>query len=106
MTLTPELDAILDSLVELCYESLCANEQLDTEKRDDLVESLATNGWERHRGANPLWVILRERAVRKHPDPAMHRGAALEKLTRDVEAAYQSFARRETSVPDEQVATG
>ncbi len=88
---TPEIDAILSELTELCCNALTASDELDHARVDELVESLSTNGWERHRGdAAPLSSILKDRIKGACSDPALHRGAALDGLVSSVQQAYRN----------------
>lgn len=100
MELNPQVDAVLDSLADLCGRALRSDE-FDTNKCSKLVKSLAINGWEQRRDHRSLWVVVKQRARRRWPEPALHRGAALERLARDVEAAYQVYADRRTNVPNQ-----
>ncbi len=95
-----QIEAILESLCDVCAEALSARGELDAARRDELVRSLSINGWERHnQDGKPLSVIVKERTLRKYPEPAMHRGAELERLTLGIENAYQRFARYKVSAP-------
>ena len=98
MNLTPQIEAILDSLADLCCEAVSSNMTLQATRRDKLVQSLAANGWEQHsEGSKPIWVIVKQRARKRHPEPAMHRGAALESVAMDCQRAYDAFTRYRTS---------
>ena len=98
--LTLEIETILDSLADLCCEAIESNTTLQVEKRNGLVQSLAANGWEQHsEGGPPICVLVEQRARERHPEPAMHRGAALGSLAMDCQKAYDDFTRYRTSTP-------
>jgi len=98
---TPQIDAILDKLSKLCCTAIAAGNTLDEDKCEELVRSLSANGWERHVGKQySLSAILKERIVRDCPEPAMHRGAAIESFAQKVEQTYRDYARYRASTPD------
>ncbi len=101
MNLTPEIDSILDALAELCCQSISAGNTLDNHRVEQLISSLATNGWEQHQTSKPLWAEIKARAVRNHPEPAMHRGAELDSLTREIESIYR-LRTYDTNAPQNQ----
>lgn len=94
MSMTPQLNRILDALVELCATAMKDGEQLDRSRVVSLVESLSTNGWERHsRGLMPLSAILEDRLRAQFPEPAIHRGAEIDGVVGVVQKEYEDVIR-------------
>lgn len=102
MDTTPEIEAILADLTELCCTALSADGELDQSRVNELVESLSTNGWKRHsEGEPPLATVLKDRIKQQCKEPAMHRGAAIDGIIAKVQDAYEDASRMETSSPSE-----
>lgn len=100
MQTTPQIEAILDELTELCCDSLDSNTVSDADRLDQLVLNLSTNGWERHNeGSPPLSVLLKERMKDRCREPAMHRGGELDGIVSKVQKAYDNAAQFRSSAP-------
>lgn len=98
---TPEIESVLKELVQLMCDSMTAGETLDHDRVGQLVKSLSTNGWERHRdNGPPLSTVLEQRVREQCPEPAMHRGAAVESLSAEIQTKYDSVSRYQSSAPD------
>lgn len=94
MLRTPEISAILDRLAEICCQALMRSETFDTEHVDALLESLSTNGWDRHNeGQQPLSKHLEERIQQHCAEPAVHRGAEIDALVQRVVQQYNELNR-------------
>lgn len=99
---TVQIEAILDELAELCCQALTSGSTLDAERRDELVQSLSANGWERHEPSQPLSTEIKKRVKDRCREPGMHRGAAIDGLTEQIEKAYQDYSRYRTSAPQQE----
>lgn len=102
MQTTPEIEAILNDLTDLCCTALSADAELDRSRIDELVASLSTNGWKRHsEGEAPLPTLLKDRITQRCKEPAMHRGAAVDGIVAKVQEAYESVSRMDASSPSD-----
>src|SRR6056297_2564871 len=100
MNTTPEIDAILSRLTELCCSAMDAEGGLDRSRVDQLTKSLSANGWKRHsEDAPPLSTILKNRIKESCREPAMHRGAAIDGIVESVQDAYDNQSRMSASSP-------
>ncbi len=98
--LTPELEAILCKLAELCCEGVRGGETVDQDRIKRLVGLLYRNGWDRSNTAGPpLSVYLRHRAQIHCRNDAMHHREQLQAVTERIEKAYREAAR-EASMPE------
>lgn len=97
---TPELEAVLDALTSLTCDAMQADGNLDPEQVDQLVRALSNNGWKRHEaGREPLSVVLKQRARKACPEPAIHRGGGLDGIVGQIQKAYNNASRYEASAP-------
>lgn len=101
MPTTPEIEAILSQLTDLCCDALQDGGEFNDEQAERLTKNLATNGWKQHsKDGPPLSSILKDR-VRTHcPEPAIHRGAAIDGIVANVHRLYERAARFNDSAPD------
>ncbi|MGB7347188.1 MAG: hypothetical protein WBD20_23400 [Pirellulaceae bacterium] len=91
ITITPQIEAILDELAGLCCEALDAEGTLNESRVGKLVQALSTNGWERHSDESPpLGAIIEKRVLSRCKEPSMHRGAALDALVGEVQQKYDA----------------
>ncbi len=103
MDTTPEIEATLASLTQLCCDGFDGNKPLDLDRVDALTKNLSTNGWERHSsGSAPLSTILKTRVKSACQEPAMHRGAELDGMVAKIQAAYRKASRMEASSPGDE----
>ena len=98
--LSPQIDAIIDDLAQLCAQSMTEGEVFDDDSMEGLIDALSTNGWERHSvDLPPLSTVVEIRTREKFLEPAMHRGGALENLTAKIQKAYNERTRFKTAAP-------
>jgi hypothetical protein len=101
MNYTPEIEAILADLTDLCCTALRPDSELEQSRVDELAKSLSANGWKRHsKDTGPLSDVLKARIKDRCKEPAMHRGAAIDGLVATVQHAYENASRMEASGPD------
>lgn len=99
MSNTPEIEAILKDLTDLCIDAAKGEGTLNQSRIDALTESLALNGWERKSGdREPLSVILRKRIDQAVTTSFKH-AEMLEGVLSHVQKAYEHAVRFRTSVP-------
>lgn len=97
---TPQIEAILDELAELCCEALASEATLNGNRVGELVQSLSTNGWERHSDElAPLGTIIEKRVLSRCQEPSMHRGAALGALISEVQQKYDAAKPDSANAP-------
>lgn len=100
MQVTPEIDAILNELCELCYEAISGEQPFDVDRAGQLVKSLAANGWQRHQEHDaPLGSLLKDRVRDTYLEQAMHRGAELEGLAHEIQQMFNNATRYQTRTP-------
>lgn len=100
-TMTPELTAIIDDLAKICGAAMEDGEVLDQDEMERLVESLATNGWERHsQDLPPISTVIETRTREIAKEPAIHRGGELEALCRRIQESYNKVSRYRSSTPE------
>ncbi|TWU16213.1 hypothetical protein [Allorhodopirellula heiligendammensis] len=102
MQTTPEIEATLSRLTDLCCDALQDDGEFNDEQAESLAKNLATNGWKQHsKNGPPLSTVLKNR-VRTHcPEPAIHRGAAIDGVVAKVQRLYDQVSRFDDSVPRE-----
>ena len=99
-TTSPQIEAILDDLADLCCDAMSDGKTLDTDRVKALVTSLSTNGWLRHnQNGPPLSTVIEKRTLAKCQEPSMHRGGALENLTRQIQEMYDDISHYDQSAP-------
>lgn len=97
---TPEIEAILNDLTDLCVDASSGDSTLNNARIDALVAALAMNGWERKSGDSaPLSVVLRKRIDQLAPTTSKH-AEMLEGILTQVQKAYDHEVRFRTSVPE------
>lgn len=100
MQTTPEIDAILNELSELCYQTITGDQPFDIDRAEQLVRALVVNGWQRHREHDPpLSELIKRRVREQYLERAMHRGAELEGLAHQIEQMYHQITRYNTRSP-------
>lgn len=105
-TPTPQIEAILDDLADLCCEGMSDGQVFDTDRAKQLVTSLSTNGWLRHnQDGPPLSTVIEKRTIARCQEPSMHRGGALENLTRQIQEMYDDISHYSQSAPDDEERT-
>lgn len=93
--LTPELDTVLNKLVELCCDGMRDGEVVDPEQIDTLVALLHRHGWDRYAaGGPPLSVRLENRTQEACSHASKFHARQLQALTGQIERAYRDAARR------------
>lgn len=101
MQTNPEIEATLNNLTELCCDALQDDGEFNDEQAERLVTNLATNGWKQHsKNGPPLSVVLKDRIRTQCPEPAIHRGAAIDGIVSKVHRLYESASRFADSVPN------
>ena len=107
MDKTPEIDAILSDLTDLCIQVVNGESSTSSERVDALVNSLAMNGWERKSGGSaPLSVQLRKRVEEASSMRPSYHAEQLEGIIQHVQKAYDRAVRFSSSVPEEQKPPG
>lgn len=102
MNTTPEIEATLNELTEMCCGVLSSEATLDSDRVKSLTQNLSTNGWQRHTSdAPPLSTILKNRIKEQCVEPAMHRGAAIDGVVQQVQAAYKKASAMHASSPSD-----
>ncbi len=99
---TPQIDAILRDLTDLCVASIRDNEAFNDDRAKQLVESLKINGWDRHAAKQkPLRDQLRDRVFNALPDNTHPRRSELDGLLSHIQGMYKSVNQYETRLPVE-----
>ncbi len=102
MQTSPEIEATLSNLTELCCDALQDDGEFNDEQAERLTMNLATNGWKQHsKHGPPLSSVLKDR-IRTHcPEPAIHRGAAIDGIVAKVHRLYEQTSRFRDSAPND-----
>jgi hypothetical protein len=100
---TPEIDAILSELTAICIDAVNGDTATSSPRIDALVDSLATNGWERKQHERePLSVVLRKRVdTSPSSEPIQPHGELLEGVLTQIQKSYDHAIRFRTAVPEE-----
>ena len=99
---TPEIEAILDQLTQLCVDRIEHDETFDDDRARRLVQSLKVNGWERHSShEKPLRDQLRDRVFEALPHSAHPRRSELDGLLGHIQHLYNTVNQFETRLPSE-----
>lgn len=99
---TPQIEAILHELAEMCTATVNENESFDAERAEQLVESLKINGWDRHTDKQkPLRDQLRDR-VMEALENAHPRRSELDGLLGQIQRMYGASHQFETKLPVEE----
>jgi hypothetical protein len=97
---TPQIEAILNDLAELCVARIRDDEPFDDGRAKQLVESLKINGWDRHaKEQKPLRDQLRDRVFDALPENTHPRRSELDGLLSQVQGMYGSVNQFETRLP-------
>lgn len=100
---TRPIENILQTLADMCYETLNERETLDQNRVDALVKSLVTNGWERHaEHEEPLKTQIEKRVRERNGEEEQHHSEQIVALTSRIQKAYDDANRFQTSVPEDQ----
>jgi hypothetical protein len=103
MDMTPEIDAILRDLTDLCIQATNGDGASSSDRIDSLVNSLAMNGWERKSGeTEPLSVQLRQRVEAATPTRPKTHAEQLEGVIQQIQKSYDRAVRFRSSIPEEQ----
>lgn len=94
----PEIEKQLATLAELCCQKLNGDSEELTERTTPLLKTLVQSGYARSENV-PLQVELERRIRKLCREPAMHRGAAVRGLTRQLQEKFDDFARWESTRP-------
>ncbi|XZE54274.1 hypothetical protein SH139x_000231 [Planctomycetaceae bacterium SH139] len=98
---TPEIERILDEITTICRDSLLANSEFDQARIDQLTKALVINGWKRHQAySTPLAVQVKQRVIDSLENQSLHHKAQLESLAKEVQNAYDSASKYETTMPE------
>lgn len=84
----PQYAALIDELAERVQQSLEGNESLTESDLTPILGRLREAGFEKHHRGRPLQVLVEDRIVDKHPEPAIHRRAELHALLQTLENAW------------------
>ena len=106
---TPEVAAILDSLADLCLETLTSEERrVDDDsfemQAQPLVQALKSNGYRRTQEM-PLQAKLENLALTKQHDPVVHRRAELTAIAGKVQRMFDEVVRWESQRPTDHSGT-
>lgn len=97
------LEDILQDLADMCYEALNDHEALDQDRLHALVQSLVTNGWERHaQHEEPLKTQIENRVKAKNGDEIRFHSEQVIALTGQIQKAYEDANRFQSSTPEDQ----
>lgn len=107
---TPEVAKILDSLADLCLETLASEERRSENESFELqvqplVKALKTNGYQRTQ-ETPLQTRLENLVLEKSREPAVHRRAELTAITGKVQKMFDEVVRWESRSPSDRSGTG
>src|SRR6056297_1042379 len=107
---TPEVAAILDSLADLCLETLTSGERRVEDESFEmqaqpLVKTLKANGYQRTHDL-PLGAKLENLVLEKNREPAVHRRAELAAITGKVQKMFDEVVRWESRSPSERSGPG
>ncbi|TWT66594.1 hypothetical protein [Allorhodopirellula solitaria] len=98
---TPEIEATLSQLTDLCCDALQGDGEFNDEQAERLTVNLATNGWKQHsKEGPPLSTVLKDRVRTQCPEPAIHRGAAIDGVVAKVSRLYEQASRFDDHAPD------
>ena len=101
-TTTPQIEAILADLAEMCRASMVDNDPLDDNRAQLLVDSLKRNGWDRHASdQKPLRDQLRDRVFEGLPEHSHPRRGELDAMLSRIQSMYKSANQYETKLPQE-----
>lgn len=99
-TTTPEIEAILDELAQMCRASMIDNEPFDDSRAERLVETLKRNGWCRHSSQEkPLRDQLRDRVFEGLPEHSHPRRGELDSLLSRIQSMHNSANQFDTKLP-------
>ena len=99
-TMTPQIEAILDDLAQMCRASMVDSEQFDDGRVERLVETLKLNGWDRHASEQkPLRDQLRDRVFDLLPQNSHPRRGELDALLHRIQSLYQTANQYKTKLP-------
>ncbi|MBB3204700.1 undecaprenyl pyrophosphate synthase [Rhodopirellula rubra] len=100
MSPNAEIETTLQHLTELCCDAIKNGGEFNHERAEQLTANLSTNGWSRHsEGQPPLSNILKDRIRTECPEPAIHRGAAIDGVVGEVQSLYERASRYEDKAP-------
>jgi hypothetical protein len=104
---TPQIDAILRDLAEMCTASIRDDEPFDDERAQQLVESLKINGWDRHSNKQkPLRDQIRDRVFKALPENTHPRRSELDGLLNRIQGLYGATNQFETRIPSSEQRPG
>jgi hypothetical protein len=107
MDTTPEIEAILHDLADLCMQATNGESASSSDRMDSLVNALAMNGWERKSvETEPLSVHLRKRVEDATPTRPTYHAEQLEGVLQKIQKSYDHAVRYRTSVPEDQRPAG
>lgn len=97
----PEIEEQLDTLAQLCCDTLKGEGSGLARRSDALLKSLLMSGYVRKAGQN-LTAELESRVKKKCPEPAMHRGGALSGVTQKLQQTFDKLVQWESEHPRDQ----
>ncbi len=98
---TPEIERILDEITTICRDALLANSEFDQTRIEQLTKGLVINGWKRHQAYSaPLVVQVKQRVTDSLENQSLHHKAQLESFAKEVQNAYDSASKYETTMPE------
>ncbi len=99
-TKTPEVEAILDNLAQMCRACMVDNEQFDDDRARLLVDNLKRNGWDRQSSdQKPLRDQLRDRVFDGLAEHSHPRRGELDSLLSRIQGMYKSANQFDTKLP-------
>lgn len=100
---THPIENILQTLAEMCYESLNNQEALDQDRVDALVKALVTNGWDRHaQNEVPLKTQIEQRVKAMNGEEEKNHSEQIVALSGRIQKAYDDASRFQSSTPEDQ----
>ncbi|KAA5542618.1 hypothetical protein FYK55_13870 [Roseiconus nitratireducens] len=94
----PEIEQQLDTLAELCCDTLTGGEPMLAERSDALLKSLLMSGFARKQGRD-LRSEIESRVKDRCQERAIHRGGALTSLTDKLQKQFDDLAQRDSEQP-------
>lgn len=99
---TPQIEATLRDLSEMCLGSIQDSEPFDDQRARLLVENLKMNGWDRYaQDQKPLRDQLRERVFDALPGTTHPRRGELDGLISKIQTMYNAANHFDTKLPVE-----
>jgi iron-sulfur cluster repair protein YtfE (RIC family) len=101
---TVQIEDLLSKMARLCCEAVEQNQQLADKEVSQLVGSLSTNGWQRHRENLPPLEVVIENRVREIDCAAIgHHPKEIQSKIKQFAKAYEDYIKRSGAYAPSQV---